>query len=190
MMDGPSSLSCCSVLSFFLMASISASLIACMYNSNLTSWIAYPTFKANDFKVASWKCVLKLLAICRRQYLWNTRTHPSSSLGQFAIAFWIPLCRSEITQMFLSAITSPSEFLTRSKNHPQLGPDSLSTTAKEEAKPCCWHRWPLQSTTPLDIYHTNRSHQYWSLAYNVWILQRIERKSKIHSAILNHWTRP
>ena len=122
MIDELGSLSCRSVLSFFLRASISASLIACMYNSNLASRVAYPAFKANDFKVASWKCVLKLLATCWRQYLWNTYTHPSSSLGQFAIAFWIPLCRSEITQMSLFAITSPNEILKHSKNHPSTRP--------------------------------------------------------------------
>ena len=134
MMDESGSLFCHSVLSFFLRASISASLIACMYSSNLASWVAYPAFKANDFKVVSWKCVLKLLATCQRQYLWNTRTHPSSFLGQFAIAFWIPLYWSEMTQMSFFAITSPSEILKHSKNHPQLGPDSLSTRVKVRGK--------------------------------------------------------
>ena len=134
MMDESASLSCRSVLRFFLKASISASLIGCMYNSNLVSWVAYPAFKANDFKVASWKCVLKLLVTCQRQYLWTTRSRPSSSLGQFTITFWIPLCRLEIMQMSLSAITSSSEILRHSKNHPQLGPNSLSTTAKARGK--------------------------------------------------------
>ena len=131
---GSGLLFCHLIVSFFLRAWISTSLIDCMYNSNLASWVAYPTFKANDFKVASWKCVLKLLAICRRQYLWNTSTHPSSSLGQSAIAFWIPLYQLEITQMSLSAITSPSEILRHSKNHPQLGPNSLFITAKARGK--------------------------------------------------------
>ena len=133
-MDESGSLSCRLVLRFFLRASISASLIGYMYNSNLVSWVAYLAFKANDLKVASWKCVLKLLATCQRQYLWTTHSRPSSSLGQFAIAFWIPLCRSEIMQMSLSAITSSSEILKRSKNHPQQGPDSLSITTKARDK--------------------------------------------------------
>ena len=106
----------------------------CLMDSNLASWVAYPTFKANAFRVGSLKRVLKLLATCQRQYRWNTRKLLSSPLGHSAMAHLIPLCQSKIMQMLSSSITCPIEILRHSKNHPQLGLDSLSTTAKARGK--------------------------------------------------------
>ena len=72
-----------------------------------------------------WSCTT-----CRKQYLWNTCVFPSSPLGQFAMAFLIPRCRSEIMQMSSLGITWLIVSLRHYKNHLQLDPDSQSTTAK------------------------------------------------------------
>ena len=108
--------------------------MVCIMDSNLVSWVAYLAFKANAFRVGSSKCVLKLLATCQRQYRWNTRSIPSWPLGHSWMAHLIPLCRSEIMQMPLSGMTCSIEVLRHSKNHPQLSPHSLSTTAKARGK--------------------------------------------------------
>ena len=102
--------------------------------SNLAWWVAYPAFKANTFRVGSSKCLLKLLATCQRQYRWYTHSLPSWPLGHSRMAHLIPLCRSEIMQMPSLGMTCSIEVLRHSKNHPQLGPDYLSTTAKAIGK--------------------------------------------------------
>ena len=109
-------------------------LMVCIMDSNLTSWVAYLAFKANAFRIGSWNCVLKLLATYRRQYQWNTRNLPSSPLSHTAMVLLIPACRSEIMQMPLLGITCSIETLRHSKNHPQLGPDSIFITAKAGGK--------------------------------------------------------
>ena len=108
--------------------------MVCIMELNLASWVAYPTFKANAFKVGSSKCLLKLLATCWRQYRWYTRSFPSWPLGHSQMAYLIPLCWSEIMQMPSLGMTCSIKVLRHSKNHPQLGLDSLSTTTKAIGK--------------------------------------------------------
>ena len=108
--------------------------MVCIMDSNLASLFAYPAFKANAFRVGLSKCLLKLLATCWRKYQWNTCSSPSRSLGYSRMAHLIPLWRSEIMQMPLSSMTCSIEVLRHSKNYPQLGPNSLSTTAKARGK--------------------------------------------------------
>ena len=81
-----------------------------------------------------------------------------------------------------SGITYPIEILRHSKNHSQLGPDSLFTTAKARGKTLLLASVAITiNNTP--IYHTNESHQYWSLACNIWMQQCMEWMPKIHSVV-------
>ena len=109
-------------------------LMVCIMDSNLASWVSYLAFKANAFRIRSWNYALKLLATCQRQYRWNTRNLLSSPLSHTTMVLLILACRAKIMQMPSLGITCPIETLRHSKNHPQLSPDSLFTTAKARGK--------------------------------------------------------